>query len=103
MWPFLDFSGIQIAMHKENKGPKLEEGLIPVEFISYGVQDIQFTRVFSFIVVKVRKTSQTNILKKFPSLSRYFHAIVHTKHYFDCHIYCYLYQSIQSINWTLLQ
>ena len=40
-------------MHSENRGRLLEEGLIPVEFISYGVQDIKFTRVFSFILVKV--------------------------------------------------
>ena len=55
-------------MHKENTGRLLEEGLIPVEFISYGVQDIKFTRVFSFILVKVSgtrhafTTSVTNLI-----------------------------------------
>ena len=51
-------------MHKENTGRLLEEGLIPVEFISYGVQDIKLTRVFSFILVKVsgpRHTFTTSI------------------------------------------
>ncbi len=42
-------------MHKENRGRLLEEGMIPVEFISYGVQDIKFTRVFCYILVKVRQ------------------------------------------------
>ena len=63
-------------MHKENTGRLLEEGLIPVEFISYGVQDIKFTRVFSFILVKVSRPThafatsikistfvQTNLIK----------------------------------------
>ncbi len=59
---FIVISGIQIAMHKENKGPNLEEGLIPVEFVSYGVQDIQFTRVFSFIVVKVKISRKNTCL-----------------------------------------
>ena len=49
------FVGIGISMHRENQGRLLEEGLIPVEFISYGVQDIKFTRVFSFILVKVNR------------------------------------------------
>ena len=45
-------SGINVEPHPKNRGKKFEPGLIPIEFISYGVQDVQFSRIFAFIVVK---------------------------------------------------
>lgn len=44
--------GLEVSSHKQNKGPDIESGLIPVQYISYGVQDFKFTRVFSFIMVR---------------------------------------------------
>lgn len=45
--------GLDVREHKLNKQKSgLPLGLIPIDFISYGVQDIKYWRVFSFIVVK---------------------------------------------------
>ncbi|XP_071103955.1 uncharacterized protein [Haliotis cracherodii] len=44
--------GIDIREHKLNKVQGVEYGMIPIDFISYGVQDIKYWRVFTFIVVK---------------------------------------------------
>lgn len=45
--------GIHVREHKANKSSnKPARGLVPIEFISYGVQDIKYTRVFSFILVR---------------------------------------------------
>lgn len=47
-------SGIRIREHKANKSLNynFDAGLVPIEFLSYGVQDTRFTRVFTFIVVR---------------------------------------------------
>ena len=50
-------TGLHISEHKANKSKKVNlragaEGHIPIEFISYGVQDIRYTRIFTFILVK---------------------------------------------------
>ncbi len=44
--------GIDVSEHKQNKGGSIETGTIPIEFISYGVQDVRFMRVFTFIIVR---------------------------------------------------
>lgn len=48
--------GMDLQMHKANKSkldsPWTPPCHIPVEFISYGVQDIKYSRVFTFIEVK---------------------------------------------------
>ena len=36
-----------------NVNPNYEGGLYPIDTISYGVQDLVYTRVFAMIVVKV--------------------------------------------------
>ncbi|KAK3597254.1 hypothetical protein CHS0354_005013 [Potamilus streckersoni] len=51
---YLVFSpkGIDIRRHSQNRVEYgVEYGNIPIDFISYGVQDIKFWRVFTFIVV----------------------------------------------------
>jgi hypothetical protein len=51
--------GIDIREHKSNSvEDKLNYGLIPIDFISYGVQDIKYWKVFTFIVVN-RLSSRT--------------------------------------------
>jgi len=45
--------GIDIREHRANKlKDQANLGLIPIDFVSYGVQDIKYWRVFTFIVVK---------------------------------------------------
>ncbi|KAK3105668.1 hypothetical protein FSP39_003006 [Pinctada imbricata] len=45
--------GIDIREHKSNTVKEgVEFGLVPIDFISYGVQDIKYWRVFTFIVVR---------------------------------------------------
>ena len=46
--------GIHVTEHKQNmvKSVPIDSGLIPIDFISYGVQDIHLTRIFTFIVVR---------------------------------------------------
>lgn len=45
--------GIDVREHKSNtvKDQTLTYGLIPIDFISYGVQDLKYWKVFTFIVV----------------------------------------------------
>nr|KAG5705688.1 hypothetical protein BaRGS_026627 [Batillaria attramentaria] len=45
--------GVDMREHKLNKQKEgVPTGLIPIDFISYGVQDIKYWRVFTFIVVR---------------------------------------------------
>ncbi|XP_076455858.1 uncharacterized protein LOC143290367 [Babylonia areolata] len=45
--------GLDVREHKQNKQKGgVPAGLVPIDFISYGVQDIKYWRVFTFIVVK---------------------------------------------------
>lgn len=54
--PYLQLSvserGVQVGAHKRNVNPSFEPGLHPIDTISYGVQDLVYTRVFAMIVVK---------------------------------------------------
>jgi hypothetical protein len=36
-----------------NLNPNFEAGLFPIDTISYGVQDLVYTRVFAMIIVRV--------------------------------------------------
>lgn len=52
---YLVFSskGIDVSEHPANKvRDRVQYGLHPIDFISYGVQDMKYWRVFAFIVVK---------------------------------------------------
>ena len=46
--------GIHLSEHKHNISNKTlpESGLLPITFISYGVQDMRYTKVFTFILVR---------------------------------------------------
>ena len=45
--------GLDVREHKLNKQKEgVPVGLVPIDFISYGVQDIKYWRVFTFIVVR---------------------------------------------------
>ena len=50
----VSLDGIHVREHSANmcKTRKIAKELIPIEFISYGVQDVKYTRVFSFILVR---------------------------------------------------
>ena len=55
--PYLQLSvsqrGVLVSPHPSNTCPALDCGLYPIDTISYGVQDLVYTRVFAMIVVKV--------------------------------------------------
>ena len=55
--PYLQLSvsqrGVLVSQHKTNTCPTQDCGLYPIDTISYGVQDLVYTRVFAMIVVKV--------------------------------------------------
>ncbi|KAL8563232.1 hypothetical protein ACOMHN_065874 [Nucella lapillus] len=45
--------GLDVREHKLNKQKEgVPAGLVPIDFISYGVQDIKYWRVFTYIVVR---------------------------------------------------
>lgn len=44
-------TGIQVSPMPQNQNPSCPTGKFPIEAISYGVQDIVYTRVFAMIVV----------------------------------------------------
>ena len=45
--------GLDVREHKLNKQKEgVPVGIVPIDFISYGVQDIKYWRVFTFIVVR---------------------------------------------------
>ena len=45
--------GLDVREHKLNKQKTgIPTGLVPIDFISYGVQDIKYWRVFTYIVVR---------------------------------------------------
>ena len=45
-------TGIHMSAHQDNKGAKINAELVPIQSISYGVQDVKFTRVFCLIIVR---------------------------------------------------
>lgn len=44
--------GVLVAPLPENRSPNAQKGLYPIHAISYGVQDLVYTRVFAMIVVR---------------------------------------------------
>lgn len=44
--------GVHMSAHNDNKGPEIPTEFIPIEFLSYGVQDYVHTRVFCLIIVR---------------------------------------------------
>lgn len=54
--------GVRVCPASKNEGPKAIEGLFQIKTISYGVQDIVYTRVFAIIVVR----ETTNVIKEHP-------------------------------------
>lgn len=48
----ISLKGLDIREHKYNQVQPLVEESFPLEFISFGIQDIKYWRVFTFIVVR---------------------------------------------------
>ena len=46
--------GVVLSSDKANTCPSPDTGLYPIDTISYGVQDLVYTRVFAMIVVRER-------------------------------------------------
>jgi len=44
--------GIGVAVHPRSRSRRPVHGLLPLEFISYAVQDTRYSRVFAFILVR---------------------------------------------------
>ena len=55
--PYLQLSvshrGVLVTPHKNNTCNTMDCGMYPIDTISYGVQDLVYTRVFAMIIVKV--------------------------------------------------
>jgi len=48
----VSISGIGVAIHPRNRSQRSRvHGLLPLEFISYAVQDTRYSRIFAFILV----------------------------------------------------
>ena len=59
--PYLQLSvshrGVVLTQHKTNTCPTQDCGLYPIDTISYGVQDLVYTRVFAMIVSRRREVT----------------------------------------------
>ena len=57
--PYLQLSvshrGVVLTQHQTNTCPTPDTGLYPIDTISYGVQDLVYTRVFAMIIVRERR------------------------------------------------
>ncbi|GIX94605.1 hypothetical protein CDAR_299211 [Caerostris darwini] len=60
--------GVHLSAMPQNQNQNYEPGLYPIESISYGVQDLVYTRVFAMIVVR----DSGNMLEKHPFLCHAF-------------------------------
>lgn len=60
--------GVRLSAMPQNLNQNFEPGLYPIESISYGVQDLVYTRVFAMIVVR----DGGNMLDKHPFLCHAF-------------------------------
>ncbi|KAG8190560.1 hypothetical protein JTE90_014040 [Oedothorax gibbosus] len=54
--------GVHLSAMPQNQNQKFEAGLYPIESISYGVQDLVYTRVFAMIVVRDSGTEKNPFL-----------------------------------------
>jgi len=63
--PYLQLSvshrGVILTQHKSNTCPTSDCGLYPIDTISYGVQDLVYTRVFAMIVVKEKREGKDDM------------------------------------------
>jgi len=68
--PYLTLSvsekGVNIQPHPRNLNPGFEGGLYPIDTISYGVQDLVYTRVFAMIVVKDTPETREGSTRRHP-------------------------------------
>ncbi|GBM56775.1 hypothetical protein AVEN_127119-1 [Araneus ventricosus] len=60
--------GVHLSAMPQNQNQNFEPGLYPIESISYGVQDLVYTRVFAMIVVR----DSGSMLEKHPFLCHAF-------------------------------
>ncbi|XP_076314580.1 low density lipoprotein receptor adapter protein 1-like [Tachypleus tridentatus] len=64
--PFLKLQvspeGVTVSEMPQNTNPNFEAGLFPIDSISYGVQDLVYTRVFAMIYVR----DSTNVFENHP-------------------------------------
>ena len=44
--------GVKLEATKQNLNPEFDPGPFPIDIVSYGVQDLVYTRVFAMIVVR---------------------------------------------------
>lgn len=51
-------SGVRISATPQNANPHFDRGPFPIDSISYGVQDLVYTRVFAMIVVRDQQQQQ---------------------------------------------
>lgn len=56
------YEGLAMRPHKKNKIKSYKHVLVPIQFISYGVQDTEYPRVFCFIMVS-EMSSQTKSME----------------------------------------
>jgi len=89
--PYLKMSvseqGVDISAHPRNQNPNYEGGLYPIDTISYGVQDLIYTRVFAMIIVKDTPETREGTVRRHP---------------FECHAFvCESRQSARRLTFAL--
>ena len=71
--PYLQLSvsgrGVVLTQHPTNTCPTQDCGLYPIDTISYGVQDLVYTRVFAMIVVKEKRKDEKEDQNPFQCLA----------------------------------
>ena len=64
--PYLQLSvshrGVLVTPHKDNTCTTMDCGMYPIDTISYGVQDLVYTRVFAMIIVKVKSKERSLVV-----------------------------------------
>lgn len=80
--------GVTITPHPKNLNENFDGGLYPIDTISYGVQDLIYTRVFAMIIVKdTPETREGSSVRKHP---------------FECHAFvCESRQSARRLTFAL--
>ncbi|XP_023333854.1 uncharacterized protein LOC111705509 [Eurytemora carolleeae] len=79
--------GVNISPHSRNLNTEYECGLYPIDTISYGVQDLVYTRVFAMIVVKDTPEIREGGVRRHP---------------FECHAFvCESRQSARKLTFAL--
>ncbi|XP_022252173.1 low density lipoprotein receptor adapter protein 1-like [Limulus polyphemus] len=79
----VSLDGVTISAMPQNKNPNFDKGTYPIDSISYGVQDLVYTRIFAMIVVHDTKD-------------------VFRNHPFECHAYvCDKHRSARELTMAL--